>query len=199
MSEDSKTSIFRQESLERLSSPEQLDQLMQIVTPKSWLPLATLGCLVLLGLIWSIVGRIPITATAQGVLVTPADGSNELVALSFFDPKQGDRIQPGMQIIIVPELASSERIGGILGRVTSVSEPSIRTLDAARQAIATEPTAFQNEAIEIVAELEPDPDNPSGYQWSSLGGEGLTLVPGTTTTNRITLDEKAPISFIFPF
>jgi len=27
------------ESLERLSSPERLDQLMQVVSPKSWLPL----------------------------------------------------------------------------------------------------------------------------------------------------------------
>ena len=63
--------LFRQESLERLSSPERLDQLMKVVSPKDWLPLATLGSLVGIAFIWSIVGRIPITASGQGVLIYP--------------------------------------------------------------------------------------------------------------------------------
>lgn len=207
MSEDSKTTIFRQESLERLSSPEQLDQLMQIVTPKSWLPLATLGSLIVIAVLWSVVGRIPITATASGVLVlanadtatanAATTNANQLVAISFFPPEQGERIQPGMPIVIVPETAGSERIGGLRGRVQSVSKPTIITLEAARQAMA-DAAPFENQAIEIVAELEPDPSHPSGYQWSALSG-GTTLEPGTMTMNRITLEEKAPISFLFPF
>ena len=40
--------LFRQESLERLSSPEQLDQMMRVVSPKAWLPLTTIGFLVFL-------------------------------------------------------------------------------------------------------------------------------------------------------
>ncbi|MEH2158479.1 NHLP bacteriocin system secretion protein [Nostoc sp.] len=64
-------SIFRKESLERLSSPERLDQLMQVVNPVDWLPLATLGTFVLLGLIWSIFGRIPVTVTGKGILIQP--------------------------------------------------------------------------------------------------------------------------------
>ncbi|NEP74842.1 MAG: NHLP bacteriocin system secretion protein [Okeania sp. SIO2G4] len=63
--------IFRKESLERLSSPERLDQLMQVVTLKDWLPLATLGSLVILGLLWSIFGKIPITISGKGVLIRP--------------------------------------------------------------------------------------------------------------------------------
>ena len=52
----SDSSIFRKEALERLSSPEQLDQLMKIVTPRSWLPLVTLGGLLGMGLLWSFFG-----------------------------------------------------------------------------------------------------------------------------------------------
>ena len=44
-------SIFRKEALERLSSPEQLDQLMKIVTPRSLLPLLALGGLLGCGLV----------------------------------------------------------------------------------------------------------------------------------------------------
>lgn len=42
---------------------------MQIVSPQGWLSLATLGGLVVLGLIWSIVGRIPIAVQGQGLLM----------------------------------------------------------------------------------------------------------------------------------
>lgn len=69
-SKSDRNALFRQELLERLSSPEQLDQLMQIVTPKRWIPLGTLGILVLAGLIWSIVGRIPITVFGCRIAVS---------------------------------------------------------------------------------------------------------------------------------
>ncbi|HEY9851559.1 MAG TPA: NHLP bacteriocin system secretion protein [Leptolyngbyaceae cyanobacterium] len=66
---EQKRSIFRQKSLDRLSSPERLDEIMEVIGPKDWLPLVGLGGLVLVGLIWSIFGRIPLTVSGQGVLL----------------------------------------------------------------------------------------------------------------------------------
>lgn len=43
---EEKESIFRKESLERLSSPERLDQLMQVIAPMDWLALTVLSSLV---------------------------------------------------------------------------------------------------------------------------------------------------------
>ena len=63
--------LFRQKSLERLSSPEKLDQLLRVVGPKSWISLATFSCLVISGLAWSIFGRIPLTVEGRGVLIYP--------------------------------------------------------------------------------------------------------------------------------
>ncbi|NEP00117.1 MAG: NHLP bacteriocin system secretion protein [Symploca sp. SIO2E9] len=71
MEPNEKRSIFREKSIERLSSPERLDQLMQVVNRKDWLPLSALGILALVALIWSIFGRIPAKVTAQGVLISP--------------------------------------------------------------------------------------------------------------------------------
>lgn len=68
-----KRTIFRKESLERLSSPERLDQLMQVVSPRSWLPLVALGSIVGVAVIWSIYGRIPITVEGRGVLIYPSN------------------------------------------------------------------------------------------------------------------------------
>jgi HlyD family secretion protein len=94
-----KPDLFRKESVERLSSPERLDQLMQVVDPKAWLPLASLGALAGVAVIWSIVGSIPITVTGQGVLIRPhkvvqfqSPGSGQLLALNVH---VGDTVRKG--------------------------------------------------------------------------------------------------------
>lgn len=190
-------SIFRRESLERLSSPEQLDQLMQVVNAKSWIPLATLGSLVALAVIWSIFGRIPVTAIGKGVLVHPdAANANQLVSLTVFDAADAEKIQPGMQVRIVPDTADAQQ-GSLLGKVTSVSGSEVTTVQAARDALdADQPQAG---TLEVLADLERDPNSANGYKWSAPDGATRNLAAGTTTTTRITLGQKAPIAFVFPF
>ncbi|MDJ0572377.1 MAG: biotin/lipoyl-binding protein [Pleurocapsa sp. MO_192.B19] len=68
---EKKNSIFRQQALDRLSSPERLDKLMQVVSPKDWLPLGGLAVLGILGVFWSVFGSIPVTVTGKGVLINP--------------------------------------------------------------------------------------------------------------------------------
>ncbi|WP_414582707.1 NHLP bacteriocin system secretion protein [Scytonema sp. PCC 10023] len=96
---DQKSSLFRKQSLERLSSPERLDQLMQVVSPKSWLPLTALSSLVVVAIIWSICGRIPITVEGRGVLIYPrkvvplqAASAGQLQALNV---NAGDFVKKG--------------------------------------------------------------------------------------------------------
>jgi HlyD family secretion protein len=61
----------QQPSLDSVASPERLDQLMRIVKPKDFIPVATMGGLTLTALIWSVVGRIPVTVNGLGVLISP--------------------------------------------------------------------------------------------------------------------------------
>lgn len=68
---ENKNGIFRESALERLSSPERLDQLMQVTNPMDWIALTTIGTLVGGALMWSVVGRIPITVNGQGVFTQP--------------------------------------------------------------------------------------------------------------------------------
>lgn len=96
---EQRNNLFRKESVERLSSPERLDQLMHVVDPKAWLPLASLGTLVVVALIWSVVGRIPITVAGQGVLIRPrkivqfqSPSAGQLIALNV---KAGDSVRKG--------------------------------------------------------------------------------------------------------
>lgn len=61
--------IFRSVALERLSSPEQLDQLMQVTTPRGWLGLAAMGGLLVTAAVWSVLGNIPERINGQGILI----------------------------------------------------------------------------------------------------------------------------------
>jgi hypothetical protein len=61
--------IFRKEALDRLASPEQLDQLMQLTSPRGWIALAGLGLLLLAALVWGLVGWIPTTVKVDGFLL----------------------------------------------------------------------------------------------------------------------------------
>jgi HlyD family secretion protein len=61
--------IFRQSALDRLSSPEQLDQMMQVTTPKSWLALGACCVLVLTALAWGIFGKIHEKVHGRGILI----------------------------------------------------------------------------------------------------------------------------------
>lgn len=61
--------IFRKSALDKLSSPEQLDQLMQVTTPKSWIALLACGALVLTALLWGVFGTIPTKVYGRGILI----------------------------------------------------------------------------------------------------------------------------------
>ena len=198
MDDKQQKSIFRQESLERLSSPEQLDQLMHVVNPKSWLPLASLGVLVLLAFLWSIFGRIPITTAGRGVLVYPSDDSEDLVGLTYFNSGEVARIKPDMEVLLIPDAVGSEHGEGIVGHVMAIMKPPITTLEAVRQNQASEELALQQTSIEVLVELERDPSAVSGYKWSS-GEPQIRLAPGIPTRARITIEQKVPITFVFPF
>lgn len=97
--------IFSQEALERLSSPERLDQMMRVVNPRAWLPLTTIGLLVAVAGTWSVVGRIPISVNGQGVLIQPrrvvqfqARSNGQLMKLNV---NPGDVIKKGQEIGVI--------------------------------------------------------------------------------------------------
>ena len=98
--------IFRKAALERLSSPEQLDQLMQVTTPKGWLALIALTGLLVMVVIFSFVARIPITVTGQCILLDGGGANNSptnsLQAIIYVSSMDGRDIRPGMDVQILP-------------------------------------------------------------------------------------------------
>ena len=61
-------SIFREAALERLSTPDRLDQGLTIVGSSGWIGLGALVALIVGGILWAMVIRVPITVVGSGIL-----------------------------------------------------------------------------------------------------------------------------------
>ena len=63
-------SIFRQKSLERISSPEEIDNYMKVTRPSLWLTLGVIVLLLAALILWSVTARVEATAVMDGQTVT---------------------------------------------------------------------------------------------------------------------------------
>lgn len=61
-------SIFRKTSLERVSSPEQLNDYIKVTRPGVWLILAAVGVMLIAALVWSVFGTLTTTRNAVAVV-----------------------------------------------------------------------------------------------------------------------------------
>ncbi|MEY3760144.1 MAG: hypothetical protein RIR39_1635, partial [Pseudomonadota bacterium] len=92
--------LFRESALQSLSSPEQLDQLIKITRPRSWIALSTIGFILMATVTWSIFGSLPTNLQGSGVIVRTGGAFNVValgngVVTDFGDFKTGDFIHKG--------------------------------------------------------------------------------------------------------
>jgi hypothetical protein len=192
--------IFRKIALDKLSSPEQLDQLMQITTPKAWLALVALGGLLMGVFIWSIFGSIPTEVTGEGMLVTnPASGLLEAVA--YVELAQGSEIRTGMEVEIELATVRPENDGYLRGRVLAVGDRPV-TRQQAAEVLGSEELAAaflpDTPAVEVRLELLTSAKTRSGYAWTSENGPDTAIAAGTPCTIRVVVNEERPISRVLP-
>ena len=62
-------SVFRQSALERLASPEKLDEPVRVVRPIGWLCLAALALAILIAVGWAAIASAPVKVQSQGILI----------------------------------------------------------------------------------------------------------------------------------
>ena len=63
-------SIFRQKSLDRISSPEEIDNYIRVTRPSLWLALGVIILLLAALILWSVTARIESTMVVDGQTVT---------------------------------------------------------------------------------------------------------------------------------
>lgn len=106
--------IFRAAAIERLSSPDQLEELVRITRPSDWAA-ALVICVGLAAVaVWSIVGRIPTRVSGEGILVSDSGRVIDAVSaaggrLASIDVGVGDRVSRGQLIARLSQTDTEER------------------------------------------------------------------------------------------
>ena len=153
-----KRKIFRQQALERLSSPEQLDRLMQVVTPKDWLPLVGLAVLGFLGLLWSVFGRIPVTVTGQGMLINPrrvlpfqSAISGQLKSLNV---ESGECVKKDEILATIDPSAQKQQLQQQRDKLAQLNQQIVKATVLRQQRTLIETEAIATERISLKQQLQ---------------------------------------------
>jgi multidrug resistance efflux pump len=194
-------SIFRQVALERLSSPEQLDQLMHITTPRGWLALLALIGLIITVVAWSFSDTIPTQVLGRGILIrggqlaravpTAAGQVNEVLAHA------GDMVQQGQPLArITPDAsapgAPTEIVSPVAGRVVDLSVAQGSVVNAGVPIASIEETTKPLEAVIYMPasgganvrpgmEVQVSPSNLSREEYGFIRGKVRTVASFPTT------------------
>lgn len=149
MPEAPKSSIFRKVSLERLSSPEQLDTMMKSTDPQGWLALLTIGLLLLAALLWSIFGTVPQKVSGSGIILR-GDGVQEVFSLSTgilaeVYVKQGEEIQVRQKLGLVYDADAVAKMREIQGIMDSLRATLVNTPEPQRAALQTQIDKLQTD------------------------------------------------------
>ena len=96
--------LYRKSALEKISSPEQLDKALTVTSPMSWVALAAVTVVIIITVIWSIIGTIPVTVTTTGIVASPVSTN------AIFCPETGTvmaiLVNPNSEIEINDPVAS---------------------------------------------------------------------------------------------
>lgn len=106
--------IFRASAIERLASPEQLDQLITVTRPADWAAALLICCGLAAVIIWSLIGQIPTRVSGVGILISNAGRLVDATAgvggqLAAVNVEIGDHIAKGQVIARIAQTEVEER------------------------------------------------------------------------------------------
>lgn len=83
MSEDGRNSIFREKSLERINSPDQINDYIRVLSPSMWLILFGIIFILLAGILWGAIGRVEVNRIDSAGNIT----TESVAPLAFLSEK----------------------------------------------------------------------------------------------------------------
>jgi hypothetical protein len=187
--------LYSQAALDRLSSPEQLDRLMRVTSPRAWVALAAVWVVIGCAIVWGFVGSIPTTVAGQGLIVR--SGGVSQVQVPFTGQVEdllvnvGDIVTKGQHVATVRQLdgagsrqlfaPATGRIVEVLlapGAMTSAGQPalSVEFDDRDLQAIMFVP-ATQGKQIKPGMPVQVSPSTAKKEEFGVMAGTVTSVSP----------------------
>jgi HlyD family secretion protein len=175
MQQEVQQALFRKVALERLSSPEQLDTMMRVITPNAWLALAPLLGLIVLALIWGWFGSIPTKVAGRCILINPtglADiASNASGRITAVTVRVGEVVKVGQQVALVAQPELLDRIEKAEQRLRELQAQSrvVRAFSSQGVALGAEALAQQRRNLESRLNVVEEQARVAGEREQTLG------------------------------
>jgi hypothetical protein len=193
-----KKNIYRKASLDKIASPEQLDQMLTLTSPCTWI--AIVGGIVCTAavLIWTFFAWIPSKVSASGIYGVGETGSTVRCYVSL---KDSSELEAGMTVYVYLSSADSQIYGHMEASLISVDD-DVSDSDELRKELGSSSLADylaqSGPLIGIVCELKEDPKSENGYKWTREKGMQLTLRKGSLLNVEIETGKEHPITMMIP-
>lgn len=193
---ETKDKLFRKASLERLSSPEQLEALIRVVTPNAWLALAPLAAIILLAMAWGWFGSIPTKASGKCILLNPtgvADIASAVAGRIIEIPvKIGDNVKQGQAVARVAQPELVDRIEKAEARLHELEGQGRVVQSFAQRGEALTVQALQQNRVNLQRQLE------AALARARLAAEHMAvqsrlLEDGLVTAQTVVITEQARV------
>ncbi|MEM1056015.1 MAG: NHLP bacteriocin system secretion protein [Bacteroidota bacterium] len=115
------SNIFRKVSIDRLSSPEQLDQMLRLTSGRNWVGLSAFGALIALALVWGATGEVQTRVHGTGVLIRTGgvfDVSSVVSGrVTDVSVRPGDRVREGQVVARIEQAELADAVAQAKARV----------------------------------------------------------------------------------
>ncbi len=202
--------IYRKSSLEKLSNPEQLDKMINISSPMSWLALVGVTLIIVATFIWAFKGTIMTEKTVSGVILSSdsiksvysfeedSTQRSDMVALCCIPVENAKKIKADMTANISPELVDARKYGYIKGKTVFV-EDLTKAVGSFEDVMGKDNPISQLFAangpyVVAVCEITADESSQNAMAWTKEKGKTATVAEGSLISVRIVTDKCTPIS-----
>ena len=110
--------MYRKDSLDRLSSPEELNDYLHVTRPAVWIMLAAVMLLIVSLIVWSLF------ASVVSYVYGTAKAENGTLVITLEDEQSGNNVEPGMTVTV----------GDVQTQISSVGTDSSGRFIAAAEA-----------------------------------------------------------------
>ncbi len=151
--------LFRQAAINRLSSPEELDSLLQVTSGKGWLALAGIGVLMTAVVLWGCLGRLPTKLVGQQCILIKDGGINILTTsasgrLADLAVGVGDRVSSGQIIGRLEQNDMLQKISASEAHLKEVQAQYRQTLAFATQSAALRAASYSQQRQNLARQLD---------------------------------------------
>lgn len=141
--------------------------------------------------------------TGARIATVAPDEAGGMAAVFYVPAAQATLVEEGQDAQISPKEVQREEYGFLVATIADRSQFPMG-VEAAIQQRNLDPGAARDllgngSFIEVQARLYPDPNTPSGYEWSSSAGPPFAIAPGTLFDVQIVVSEKPPVQYVIPF